>query len=135
MADGFLGLGHDSVVGRHHQHGDVGYIRTAGPHFGKGLVSRRIDEGDRPAVLLHLIGADVLSNAALFFGYHVNADDPVQKRSLAVVDVPKEGDNGRAGLQSSRFVFGFQLGNELLFQIDLPFELHIHPQLHGQQFG
>ncbi len=29
MADGFLGLGHNAVVGRHDQHGDIGYIGAA----------------------------------------------------------------------------------------------------------
>ena len=64
VADGFFGLRHDAVVGRHDQHGDVGDVGAAGAHFGERLVARRIDEGDRPAVLLDPVGADVLRDAA-----------------------------------------------------------------------
>ena len=49
MADGFFGLRHDAVVGRDDQHGDVGDIRAAGPHFGERFVARRIDERDLAA--------------------------------------------------------------------------------------
>ena len=52
VADRLFGLRHHAVVGRHHQHGDVGHVGAAGPHLGEGLVARRIDEGDRPAVLV-----------------------------------------------------------------------------------
>ena len=39
-------LRHDAVVGRHHQHDDVGGLGAAGAHGGEGLVARRVDEGD-----------------------------------------------------------------------------------------
>ena len=52
VADRFLGLRHDAVVGRHDQHGDIGHVGAAGPHLGERLVARRIDEGNPPAVLL-----------------------------------------------------------------------------------
>ncbi len=40
MVDGFDGLGHDPVVGRHHEHHDVGDLGPPGPHGGEGLVAR-----------------------------------------------------------------------------------------------
>ena len=45
MADGLFGLRHDAVVGRHHQHRDIGDVGSAGPHFGECLVAGRVDEG------------------------------------------------------------------------------------------
>ena len=50
VVDGLDRLGHDAVVGRHHQHHDVGDLGAAGPHGGEGLVARRVDEGDGVAV-------------------------------------------------------------------------------------
>ena len=49
VVDGFDGLGHDPVVGRHHQHHDVGDLGTPGPHGGEGLVARGVDERDAVA--------------------------------------------------------------------------------------
>ena len=102
MADGFFGLRHHAVVGRHDQHGDVGDVGAAGTHFGERLVARRIDEGDLAAVLFDLIGADVLGDAAAFAAGHVDADDPIQQRRLAVVDVTQERNDRRAGDQLGR---------------------------------
>ena len=39
-------LRHDAVVGRHHQHDDVGHLGAAGAHRGEGGVAGRVDEGD-----------------------------------------------------------------------------------------
>ena len=44
VADGFLRLGHDGVVRRYHNNGDVRYLGTASTHGRKGLVARRIQE-------------------------------------------------------------------------------------------
>ena len=49
VVDGLDGLGHDAVVGRHHQHDDVGDLGAPGPHGGERLVARRVDEGDEAA--------------------------------------------------------------------------------------
>ena len=61
-------LRHHAVVGRDHEHRDVGRLGAAGTHGGERLVTRGVDEGDRPLVALelgdHLVGADVLGDAA-----------------------------------------------------------------------
>ena len=44
-------LGHDAVVGGDDEHDDVGGLGATGAHGGERLVARRVDEGDRPAVL------------------------------------------------------------------------------------
>jgi hypothetical protein len=61
-------LRHHAVVGRDHQNGDVGRLRATGAHCGEGGVAGRVDEGDLLTVLLDLIGADVLGDAARFAG-------------------------------------------------------------------
>ena len=47
----------------------------------------------------HLIGADVLRDAAGLARHHVGLADGVEKRRLAVVDVTHDGDDGRARLE------------------------------------
>ena len=42
------GLRHDAVVGRDHEDRDVGDLGTTGTHGGERLVTRGVDEGDRP---------------------------------------------------------------------------------------
>ena len=108
VADGLFGLRHDAVFGRDDQDGDVGDVGAAGAHFGERLVARRVDEGDRPAVPLDAIGADVLGDAPFFVRGHVDAEDPVQQRRLAVVHVAEERDDRRARLELGRVVRGFE---------------------------
>ena len=40
-------LRHHAVVGRDHQHHDVGHLRAAGAHRGEGGVAGRVEEGDQ----------------------------------------------------------------------------------------
>ena len=93
VADGFFGLWHHAVVGGDHQHRDIGDVGTAGTHLREGLVARRIHEADLAPVLLDLVGANVLGDAARLARDDVDADDAVQQRCLAVVDVAQEGDH------------------------------------------
>ena len=65
----------------------------------------------RPS-LLDLVGADVLRNAAAFAAGHVDADDLIQQRRFAVVDVPQKRDDRRTRLQFGRIV-GLGVGNGL----------------------
>ena len=57
-------LRHHAVVGRHHDHGDVRDLGAAGAHGGERLVARSVEEGDRAGVVVDLVGADVLGDAA-----------------------------------------------------------------------
>ncbi len=104
VADRFLGLRHDAVVGGDDQHGDIGHVRTAGTHFGERFVAGRIDEGDRPAVLLDPVGPNVLRDSARFAGHHIDADEVVEQRRLAVVDMAQEGDDRGPRLELIRIV-------------------------------
>ena len=99
VVDGLHRLRHDAVVGGHHQHHDVGHLGAARAHGGERLVARRVDERDLLAVgRRHLVGADVLRDAAGLAGHHVGLADGVEQRRLAVVDVAHDGDDGRARL-------------------------------------
>ncbi len=96
-------LRHHAVVGGDHQDRDVGGLRAAGTHGGERLVTRGVDEGDRPyravEVDLDLVGADVLGDAAGLFLADVGLTDGVQQSGLAVVDVTHDGHHRRTGLE------------------------------------
>src|ERR1019366_8444810 len=95
VVDGLQRLRHDAVVGRHHQHHNVGDFGAARAHASEGFVAGSVDEHDLAAVQFHVVGADVLGNAAGFTARHVGFADGVQQRSLAVVHVAHDGDHGR----------------------------------------
>ena len=93
-------LRHDAVIGRDHQHHDVGDLGAAGAHRGERGVAGRVDEGDLLAAFRrgHLIGADMLGDAAGFARHHVGMAQRVEQRGLAVVDVAHHGHDRRARL-------------------------------------
>ena len=108
VIDGFDRLRHDAVIGRDHEHDDVGHLRAARAHRGERGVARRVDEGDLAVRRRrHLIGADMLGDAAGFAGGHLGLADGVEQRGLAVVDMAHDGDDRRARLQGRRIVGAF----------------------------
>jgi hypothetical protein len=128
MVDGLDCLWHDAVVGRHHEHSDVRHLRSAGPQRGERLVARRVEERDPPAVVVDLVGADVLCDAA-----GLRLDDRalaqgVEQRRLPMVDVAHDRDHGRSGREIGRVVL-VGLGLELLLVrvLDLDFALELCP--------
>ena len=99
MADRLDRLGHQAVVGGHHQHDDVGDIGTAHPHFGERLVARRIEYSDVMAARVDLIGTNMLGDAAGLARHHVGPAQRIEQRGLAVVDMAHNRDHRRARLQ------------------------------------
>src|SRR4051794_18013102 len=89
-------LRHHAVVGRHHDHRDVGDLRPAGAHRRECLVARRVEERDRVVVVVDLVGADVLGDAARLARGDLGLADRVEQRRLAVVDVAHDRDDRRA---------------------------------------
>src|SRR6185312_6545992 len=74
--------------------GNVSRFGAARTHGGKGLVTRRIQEGDLLACCgSDLVGANMLRNATGFTGDHVGAADIVQQRGLTMVYVTHDGDH------------------------------------------
>ena len=133
MIDGLHGLGHDAVLGGHHQDGDVRDHGAAGAHGGEGLVTRGIQEGDGLSVHQHLIGADVLGNAAGLAAGHMGVANVVQQTGLAVVNVTHDHHHGGAGHQ----ILGLVLVviNELFFNGDDHFLLHLAAHFLGNNGG
>ncbi len=62
----------------------------------------RVDEGDPAAVLLDLVGADLLGDPAGLAGGDGGLADGVEQRGLAVVDVAEHGDHRRSRHQRRR---------------------------------
>ena len=80
VVDGLDGLRHNLVVGGDDNDGDVGHLGTSGTHGREGLVAGGVEEGDLTAVSgLHLIGTDVLGDAARLAGDDVSFADIVEE--------------------------------------------------------
>ncbi len=106
VRDRLDGLRHNRVIGGNHEDDDVGNLRTAGAHGRERLVARRVEEGDRLAVgQRHMVGADVLRDAAGFAGHHIGPPDIVEQGRLAVIDVAHDRDHGGARDEIFRSVF------------------------------
>src|ERR1043165_5755437 len=91
------GLRHHAVVGRDHQHDDVGGLGAAGAHLGERLVARRVEEHDVAVARRgDLVGRDVLGDAAGLARGDPRLADRVEQRGLAVVDVAHHRDDRRA---------------------------------------
>ena len=99
VIDGLDGLRHHAVVGRDNQNHDIGDFGAAGTHAGERFVTRSIDEDDLLAVVIDVISADVLRDAAGFLVGDVGEADGIEQRGLAVIDVAHDRDHGRAAEQ------------------------------------
>ena len=133
VVDCLYGLGHDAVIGSHHQHGDIGYLCTAGTHGGKSGVAGGVQEGDVTAVNLHAVCTDVLGNAAGLAGGDVCVTDGVQQAGFAVVNVAHDHHNGGTGNQIGIVVF--TVVDNPLFDGDDHFFFHLGVEFHGHQAG
>ena len=100
VIDRLDGLRHHAVIRRDHQDHDVGHLGAAGAHRGERGVARRVDEGDLLAAFRrgHLIGADMLGDAAGFARHHIGVAQRVEQRGLAVVDMAHHGHDRRTRL-------------------------------------
>ena len=96
-------------------------------------MARRVQEGDGLAVHLHLVGADVLGDAARLAGHHVGVSNVVQQRGLAVVHVAHHHHHRGPVLQVLLLVLGGV--DQALLNGDNDLLLHLAPQLHGHQRG
>ena len=133
MVDGLNGLGHDAVVGSHHQNRNVGHVRAAGTHAGERLMARGIQEGDGLAVHTDLVRADVLGDAAGLALGHMGLADGVQNAGLAVVNVAHNHHN-RGTLHQISLVVLFHLEQTLLDgNMDLMLDLGV--EFFGHQSG
>ena len=133
MVDGLHRLGHDTVLGGHHQNGDIRHHGSSGPHGGKCLVAGGIQEGDGLAVDLHLIGTDVLGDTAGLAAGHMGVADIVQQTGLAVVHMTHDHHHGGTGYQILLVVL--VVVDELLLDGDHYLLLHLAAHLLGDDGG
>ena len=66
VLDCFDSLRHDAIIGGHDQHDDVGHLGASCTHCGERGMTRCIEKSDHALVRLHMVGADVLRDAACF---------------------------------------------------------------------
>ena len=99
MINRFDRLRHKAIIRRDDENHNVGDISTACSHRGEGSMSRRVDEGERRAIVTDAIGADMLSNSASLACGNTRLPNGVHQRRLAVVNVSHERDNGSARLK------------------------------------
>ena len=102
MADRFLRLRHDAVVGGDDENDDVGHLRSARAHHRECFVTGSIEERDLPVALFNVISADVLRDSAGLPFRDIRLADGVEERGLPVVDVAHDGDDRTAGNTSRR---------------------------------
>nr|CAI0340834.1 membrane hypothetical protein [Rhizobiaceae bacterium] len=132
VVDGLDRLRHHAVVGRDHQDRDIRRLCAAGTHRGERCVAGGVDEGDLVAVLLDLVGADMLCDAAGFASDNVGMPDGVEQRGLAVVDVAHDGHDRR-----TRFQIALVVGNVEDTFLDVGFgdALDGMAEFAGDEFG
>ena len=118
MIDGFDGLRHDAIVGRDDEHDDIGDFGAAGTHAGERFVTRRIDEDDLLAVVIDVISADVLRDAAGFLVGDMREADGIEQRSFAVIDVAHDRDHRRPAEEIRRFLGDLDILHRLFFVSD-----------------
>ena len=135
VADGLFRLGHDSVIGRDDQHGDVGDIGTPCPHVGERCVARRIHESDGSPVLFNLVRANMLGDTAGLAGDESRADQIIEQRRLAVVDMAKKRDDWRTGYQLIRVVFPLlDFRDQCVLECRLLLQFQFDAEFGGQHF-
>ena len=131
VIDGFHRLRHDAVVGRHHQHDDVGDLGAARAHGGEGRVAGRVDESDLGARRRgDLVSADVLGDAAGFACRDVRRADGIEQRRLAVVDMAHDGNDRRARRGRFRLVHFVE---QALFHVGFRDAAHAVAHFFGDQ--
>ena len=131
MADRLDRLRHDAVIGGHDQDRDIRRLGTARAHRREGGVARGVDEGDLLIVLLDLVGADMLRNAACLAGHDIGVADGIEQRGLAVVDMAHDGHDRRTRLLVLRLVLDVE---HALFDIGLGDAADRVAELGGDQF-
>src|SRR5690606_29088342 len=89
------GLRLDTVIGRDHQHHDVGELRAAGTHRRERRVARGVEEADDALAGFDVVRTDVLGDPTGLARGDLGAADVIQQRGLAVVDVAHDGDHRR----------------------------------------
>ena len=141
VANSLFGLGHDAVIGGHNQNHNVGCLRSTHTHSGERFVTWRIDEGNNIAVVVGLVGTNVLGNTARFASNNVGVTDGVEQLGLTVIDVTHDGDNRCpdwariVAFEGFYFVIGFDAEPKNFLEFDFLFFANIDESNLGTDFG
>ena len=133
MAYGLFGLRHHCIIRCNNNNSKICYLGTTCTHRGKGLVTRRIQEGDGFTTWhFHMIGSNMLCDTSRFSGYHIGIADIVEQGCFTMVNVTHDGDNGGTGTQVLRCIFIILfLHLHLLLHV---YELYFITKLTGYEF-
>jgi hypothetical protein len=72
-------LRHDAIVGRDHQHHDVGQFRASRTHLRERSMARRVEEADHALAGFDVVRTDVLGDATGFSRCDFRAADVIQQ--------------------------------------------------------
>lgn len=97
-------------------------------------MSRGVEEGNGLTLPVDLVSTDVLCDSTGLTSNHIGVTNPVQQRSLAVVDVTHDRDNGRAQHCVVLFVI-FVIVEELGEQCRFLFFAWINESYFGANFS
>jgi hypothetical protein len=96
VRNGLLRLRHHAVVRRDDEDRNVRHLRTPCPHGGERFVAWRVEERNLPAVVVGLVGTDVLRDSSRLRLDDRGLADCVEQRCLPVVDVSHDRHDRRA---------------------------------------
>ena len=100
MVNSFLSLWHYIIIGRYNNNNYVRYFGSTGTHGSESFVPRCVKEGNLATVFqCHVVGTDVLCDAACLTCNNVGLSDVVQQRSLTMIHMSHYRNNRRTWLE------------------------------------
>ncbi len=131
MMDCLNRLRHDTIIRSNDQNRDICCHGTAGTHCRKSLMAGRIQKGNHSSVHIHLIGTNMLRNAAGFTFCDIGMTNSIQQTGFTMVNMTHDHDNRRT--RDQVFLFVITVVNNLFFNGDLDFFFHFGVKLHSHQ--
>ncbi len=108
MVNSLLGLVFHPVICSNNQDNNICHLGTTGTHFSKGSMARSIEEYHVALAGTHIIGSNMLGNAAGLTQSHISFTNGVQDRCLAMVNMTHDCYNRRPGQRfTPNFLFLF----------------------------
>ena len=133
MINGLNGLRFNAVIRSYNQYGNIRRLGTAHTHRREGLMSRRIEEGNRSRLSVYfdgnLISTDRLGDSAMLFTGYIGISDRIQDGRLTVVNVSHYSHNRRTCLEILLFIHFrilYKLGNDIHFLFLLTKNIVLH---------
>ena len=132
MLDRLEGLRHDAIVRCDHQHHHIGGAGAARAHRREGRVAWRVEESHTALRRLHMVGADVLGDAACLACGDLGLADVIEERGLAVIDMAHDRDHGRPRqFLDDRAIDALDIGLDLVVTEELGGVAHLLDHQHG----